>query len=87
MKDYQSPSYTCKICSNPTILYEHYDSYVCALCNTWNEDACSDNFCYYCSNRPDKPFNDYEHSIFMQAYEEYGINALLWLVDDYLEGN
>lgn len=33
------------------------------------------------------PFNMHEHSIFIHCYTELGINAMLWLVDDYLEGN
>lgn len=84
METYQS-SFICKKCSNPTVHFESYDAYVCGLCNSWNEKQCSDNECYYCVNRPEKPFNEYENSIFIKCYEELGINATLWLIDDYLE--
>lgn len=32
-----------------------YDALYCSLCNEWLEPKCTDEKCYYCVNRPDRP--------------------------------
>jgi hypothetical protein len=32
-----------------------YDAYYNSETNQWLEDKCSDPYCEYCENRPDKP--------------------------------
>lgn len=34
---------------------ERYDAYYCIQCYVWIEERCSDESCYYCSSRPDRP--------------------------------
>ena len=48
-------SYKCGVCGNKTIHNDRYDAYYCAICNRWQEPACSDDTCEFCSNRPRRP--------------------------------
>ena len=47
----------CKDCkSSIAVRYnERFDSYYCADCDTWTENICDDEGCWYCVDRPDKP--------------------------------
>ncbi|WP_042473598.1 hypothetical protein [Bacillus ndiopicus] len=45
----------CKHCNSQKIRNDQYDAYFCPSCNTWLEEKCSDPYCHYCPQRPDKP--------------------------------
>jgi hypothetical protein len=54
-KHLEGSSYQCSVCNGRTKHNERYDAYYCPECNRWNEPACSDPTCEFCSNRPEKP--------------------------------
>lgn len=74
----------CKICNKPTFHHATYDNYLCALCNTWNENICNESDCYYCSILTDKPLTYNIHSIILESYEEGGFKFVKELVNFYL---
>lgn len=54
----QASSYKCSKCGSKTIHVERWDAYACMNCNRWNEPACSDPNCSFCSKRPEKPTHE-----------------------------
>jgi hypothetical protein len=32
-----------------------HDAVFCSACDRWTEDKCSDEACWYCAGRPEKP--------------------------------
>jgi hypothetical protein len=48
-------AYKCEVCGKETKHNMKYDAYYCEPCNRWNEPACSDDTCEFCSKRPEKP--------------------------------
>lgn len=78
-------SYKCKICDKSTFYHENRDSYFCALCNTWNEDECSDDDCCFCATGENTPLKDAVHEIIIDAYREFGFGTLGELIEFYFE--
>ena len=52
---YQLDSAKCSICGKSVFIDLSYDSLFCANCNLWLEEPADSE--YFCSNRPDKPFD------------------------------
>ncbi|PKU51290.1 hypothetical protein SAMN02787079_01092 [Lysinibacillus sp. TC-37] len=48
----------CTTCQSQIIYDDTFDSYFCASCNEWLEEACEDPHCTYCVQRPDSPLSD-----------------------------
>lgn len=48
--------YTCPNCKRKTSYNEMFDSYFCKKCNIWTSQGCGDVDCFFCKNRPEKPF-------------------------------
>jgi hypothetical protein len=42
-------------CGWPLDYNERFDCYYCSKCNEWKEKACSDEKCFYCKDRPERP--------------------------------
>lgn len=47
--------YLCESCNGVLNLNPMYDAYFCPKCDTWAEKKCTDENCYFCVGRPDKP--------------------------------
>ena len=45
----------CESCNQVIIHHYRYDAYFCPECNQWLERQCSDEYCRYCKDRPEKP--------------------------------
>ncbi len=45
----------CPKCQGNSSYDELFDSVYCVKCNVWLEKICSDDNCYYCRTRPEKP--------------------------------
>lgn len=49
-------SQVCGVCGRVGSIYcDVYDAYLCASCDRWLEDACSDPECPFCARRPGRP--------------------------------
>lgn len=82
-EDERVRSYKCNDCNHQTFHYEKWDSYFCALCNSWSEDKCDWNECAYCINRPDEPFNKEAHDVLIRTYKELSFGGVIDLMDFY----
>ena len=38
---------------------KEYDAWYCPLCGEWIENKCTNNDCYFCKNRPEKPSEEW----------------------------
>jgi hypothetical protein len=45
----------CQKCNATMIYHEEFDAHFCPECNEWQERACSDPECEFCSKRPPHP--------------------------------
>lgn len=48
----------CPKCNATKIYHEGFDAHFCPECNEWQEPACSDPECDYCSQRPAHPLQE-----------------------------
>lgn len=48
-------SYVCSKCGGKTTHVDRWDAYACHACNRWEEAACADPRCAFCSTRPPTP--------------------------------
>lgn len=47
---------SCPSCKTEDLRLDHkYDAYYCPTCLVWTEEACSDQLCEFCSERPERP--------------------------------
>jgi hypothetical protein len=44
-------------CSGILKYDERYDSLYCEKCNEWMEQKCTDETCFYCRKRPERPID------------------------------
>lgn len=50
-----------KKCCSSKAYSKEYDAYYCKFCNVWLEKECSDNNCYMCRTRPERPLDNKEN--------------------------
>lgn len=68
----------CNKCDNRTFRNELYDAYVCVICNSWVEEVCSDKYCEFCCDRPEKPFTPLENSVIEVFHIEHNNIDLIY---------
>lgn len=53
-------------CEDFIVRNDDYDAYVCLYCNTFLEVACTDPECYFCVERPLRPYTKKQHKEILQ---------------------
>ena len=48
------PTCPCSTEENTASYSEKYDAYFCSKCSSWLEKKCSDSYCVFCTQRPEK---------------------------------
>lgn len=61
------------------LVYE-YDAKACIICNEWIDAVCSDKNCFYCSNRPQTPYEVY---YFSDSYKNNAFYRKYWRCCNY----